>query len=134
MFMPIAPPSIDAQEGMRVISDILGATDVPPLSTTSPATLSIRHTLFACTPSTPSDTCFAEHTFPLIVLSFILVLLIVIPILVYFEHRKVLAWMAARRRAGLPTDAPSLAIEMRVLDMRRMEARAPVSQEIEVYV
>ncbi|KAJ7025798.1 hypothetical protein C8F04DRAFT_1268784 [Mycena alexandri] len=129
MFMPIAPPSIDAQQGMQVISDILGVIDAPPHSETS-TVLSIRHSLFACTPSMTSDSCFAEHTFPIIILSFIFVLLVVIPILVYFEHRKVLAWMEARRRAGLPTDAPSIAIEMRVLDMRR----TPVRQEIEVYV
>ncbi|KAJ7138843.1 hypothetical protein C8R46DRAFT_1234089 [Mycena filopes] len=123
MFMPVASQSIHTQ-GMQVIPNVLGATNTmiaTPLAEASPLAP------FACDPTSALG-CFASHTLPLLALSLTLVLLVVIPILVYFERRKVVAWIGARKRAGLPTDPESIAIEMR--NLQRM--RAP--RDVEVYL
>ncbi|KAJ7177137.1 hypothetical protein C8R46DRAFT_1030328 [Mycena filopes] len=141
MFMPVAPQSIDTQvfisfgshperepdiqqQGMQVIPNVLGATNTmiaTPFAEASPLAP------FACDPTSALG-CFASHTLPLLALSLTLVLLVVIPVLVYFERRKVAAWIEARKRAGLPTDPESIAIEMR--NLQRM--RAP--RDAEVYM
>ena len=61
----------------------------------------------------------------------ILGIFIVVPILTYLEHRKVLEWMKLWRRNGLIASPPSIAIELQVLDLRRIEIRAPTRQEVE---
>jgi hypothetical protein len=63
----------------------------------------------------------------------LLLVVIVVPILTYFERRKVLAWMEHRRHNGLIASQPSIAIELQVLDLRRIEVREPMMQEVELY-
>ncbi|KAF8143726.1 hypothetical protein K438DRAFT_1783486 [Mycena galopus ATCC 62051] len=130
MFLPVSPPSIDTQ----VIHDGSGSIgNIAPLKSLPEPALYTHPGFPTCGTNAPWAVCFTHKILPIIALAALLAMLVVAPILTYIEHRKVREWMERRRRLGLVTSPPSVAIEMRVLDLRRVEWRAG-RQEVEVEV
>jgi NADH:ubiquinone oxidoreductase subunit H len=74
-----------------------------------------------------------QKIIPMIGIAVLMLVVIFVPILTYFEHRKVLAWMEHRRHNRLIASPPSIAIELQVLDLGRIEVREPMMQEVELY-
>ncbi|KAF8171024.1 hypothetical protein K438DRAFT_1982300 [Mycena galopus ATCC 62051] len=129
----VSPPSIDTQHGMQVIHECSGGIgNIAPLKSLPEPALYTTPGLPTCGTNAPWAVCFTHKTLPIIALAVLLALLVVVPILTY-EYRKVREWMERRQRLGLVTSPPSVAIEMRVLDLRRVEWRAG-RQEVEVEV
>ncbi|KAJ6452420.1 hypothetical protein C8R45DRAFT_945656 [Mycena sanguinolenta] len=129
--MPVLPPSIDSQvinSGGTGISLFQPLSKAARTSTLLPPTLYRaltalpRPELISCTPDAPWG-CLATRIVPVIGISIILAVLVTVPILVYFENRRVSAWMERRRRNGLGAAPvpPGVAIELQVPVGRRIE-------------
>ncbi|KAJ7662663.1 hypothetical protein DFH06DRAFT_1190590 [Mycena polygramma] len=150
--MHVISQSIDSQHGMQVISERLGGNDtVIGLDNFSeslgafschrnffcarPNPFHVHATEptgpFSCPPDNFWTACVPNRIIPLVGITVILLILIITPVLVYYERRRVLTWMEARRRNGLSTSPANLAIEMQLIGARESSA---VTLDMELYL